>query len=171
MILHLDMDKESVFKYWRLNVSLLTNTVIVQELKQILIEYFETNDNGEVNLPTLWSAAKAFIRGKIIQISSRLKKQRLEEQTNIENKIKLLEIEHKHSGANKTLIQLKEARKELDKILTYKAEGALRFTKQKYYEMGNRASRLLGFQLRKTQADRVVSEIIDPKLKEKVYKP
>lgn len=41
VILHLDMDKESVFKYWRLNVSLLTYTVIVQELKQTLIEYFE----------------------------------------------------------------------------------------------------------------------------------
>lgn len=168
VILHLDLGKENVFKYWRLNVSLLTNTTIVQELKQTLIDYLEINDNGEVSPPTLWSVAKAVIKGKMIQISSRLKKQRLEEQTNLENKIKLLEIEHKNLGANNILIKRKEA-KELDKILTYKAEGAPRFSRQKYYEMGNRASRLLGFQIRKAQADRMVNNIVDPTLKIKVH--
>uniref|UniRef100_A0A8C5EIX3 Endonuclease/exonuclease/phosphatase domain-containing protein n=1 Tax=Gouania willdenowi TaxID=441366 RepID=A0A8C5EIX3_GOUWI len=135
VILHLDLNKENVFKYWRANVSLFTNTEVVQELKQTLIDYLEINDNGEVDPPILWSGAKAVIRGKMIQISSRLKKQHLEEQIKIENKIKLLEIEHKNSGSNNILIKLKEARKELDKTLTYRVEGALRFTRQKYYEM------------------------------------
>lgn len=84
VILHLDMGRETVFKYWRLNVSLLTDPAIIQELKQTLIDYLEINDTGEISPSTLWSAAKTVIRGKCIQISSRLKKQ----QNNIENKIK-----------------------------------------------------------------------------------
>lgn len=47
-------------------------------------------------------------------------------------------------------------------MLTYKAEGQLRFTNQKYYEFGNRASRLLAFQLRKSQSNRVVHKIKCP---------
>ncbi len=38
----------------------------------------------------------------------------------------------------------------------------LRFTKRKYYEMGNKASRLLAFQLRKAQSNRVVPKIKHP---------
>lgn len=57
---------------------------------------------------------------------------------------------------------LKEARQQLDEVLTYKAEGALRFTKRKYYEMGNKASRLLAFQLRKAQSSCAVSKIGNP---------
>lgn len=46
--------------------------------------------------------------------------------------------------------------------MSYKAEGALRFSKQKYYESGNRASRLLAFRLRKSQADRTVFKVNHP---------
>lgn len=46
----------------------------------------------------MWGGAKAVIRGEIIQIASRLKKKRLEEQIKLENKIKYLEIEHKTRG-------------------------------------------------------------------------
>lgn len=56
-------------------------------------------------------------------------------------------------------------------LLTYKTEGTLRFTNQRYYEMGNRASRLLAFQLRKAQASRVVPKIINPFSKPEVSKP
>ena len=59
----------------------------------------------------------------------------------------------------------------MDKLLSYKAEGALRFSRQKYYEMGNRASRLLAFQLRKAQANRTVSKVVHPTLARTVSQP
>ena len=123
--LYIDLDKEQFFRYWRLNVSLLTDTAIVQDLKQNLKEYFEINDNGEVTPSILWEGAKAVIRGKMIQTASRLKKIQLEEQNKLENKIKRLESEHKSTRALTTLLELKETRKALDKLLTYKAEGAI----------------------------------------------
>lgn len=75
VILKVDLGAHSFFRYWRLNVSLLNNAETVKELRQHLKEYFEINDNSEVNPSILWEGAKAVIRGKIIQISSRLKRQ------------------------------------------------------------------------------------------------
>lgn len=57
----------------------------------------------------------------------------------LENRIKQLEIDHKTTATRSTLLELKETRAALDKLLTCKAEVGLRFSKQRYYEMGNGA--------------------------------
>lgn len=80
----------------------------------------------------------------------------------METEITRLEKEHKISRRRNTLELLKQERQKLDELLTYKAEGMLRFVKRKYYEMGNKASRLLAFQLRKAQSNRVVPKIKHP---------
>ena len=59
----------------------------------------------------------------------------------------------------------------MDDLLTYKAEGALRFINRKYYEFGNRASRLLAFQLRKAQANRTVYKIKCPNNNQMLTQP
>lgn len=122
----------------------------------------DINDNGEVTASNLWDAAKAVMRGQIIQITSRIKKQREAKRLELETEIIGLEKEHKKSRQGDTLELLKKVRQKLDDLLTYKAEGMLRFTKRKYYEMGNKASRLLAFQLRKAQSNRVVPKIKHP---------
>lgn len=119
----------------------------------------------------MWEGAKVVMRGKMIQIASHHKKMRLKELISLENRIKQLEIDPKTTATHSTLLELKETRAALDKLLTYKAEGALRFSKQRYYEMGNRASRLLSFQLRKAQVDRHVPKVYHPKFKEIVSHP
>ena len=150
------------FRHWRLNVSLLTDTNIRQEIQGALTEYFTVNDDGSVSPSVVWDASKATMRGKIISIGSRIKKQRLAKQQGLETEIKKLTREHKQFGQEDTLKKLKEIRKQLDEALTYKAEGALRYTNRKYYEMGNKASRLLAFQLRKAQSSRAVPKIRNP---------
>lgn len=78
----------------------------------------------------------------------------------LETEIKKLENDHKQHGRQETLDKLKGTRTKLDELLTYKAEGALRFINRKYYEMGNKASRLLAFQLKKAQSNRAVPKIV-----------
>lgn len=80
----------------------------------------------------------------------------------LEKEIRRLECEHKNFGNKKSLELLKQNRKKLDDLLTYKVEGALMYTSRKYYEFGNRASRLLAFQLRKAQSSRVGPKIRHP---------
>lgn len=47
----------------------------------------------------------------------------------------------------------------------------MRFTGQKYYEMGNRASSLLAFQLRKAQASQKIPTIKHPATREEISHP
>ena len=159
------------FKYWRLNVSLLNDEATQQEIRKALTEYFAFNDNETVSPSILWEGARAVMRGNIIAISSRLKKQRMAEQVELESEIKSLETKHQHSKDQKILDLLKETRQKLDNLLTYKTEGILRFTKRKYYEMGNKASRLLAFQLRKTQSNKIVHKIKCPGTEEMLTQP
>lgn len=83
----------------------------------------------------------------------------MEQKRKLESKIKELELDHKRTSNNTTLLELMKIRRELDGLLTYKAEGGLRFVNQRYYEKGNRASRLLAFQLRKAQTNGIVTKI------------
>ncbi|KAF7641859.1 hypothetical protein LDENG_00270150 [Lucifuga dentata] len=80
--LKLNLGFERHFKYWRLNVSLLTNPATHQQLKQTIEEYFAINDNGSVSSSTLWDGAKAVLRGKCIEIAVKLNRQRLEKKNN-----------------------------------------------------------------------------------------
>lgn len=93
MKINLGLDKQ--FRYWRLNVWMLTVPQTKQEIQDALKEYFSINDDGNVSPSILWEAGKATIRGKIISIGSRIKKQRNSEQQKYENEIKRLEREHK----------------------------------------------------------------------------
>lgn len=49
--------------------------------------------------------------------------------------------------------------RQLNSLLSDKVEGRLRFTNQKYYEYGQKASRLLAFRLRKQQSSNMVHKI------------
>lgn len=77
----------------------------------------------------------------------------------VKKEIKRLEYQHKNTGNKNLLEHLKQNRQKLDDLLTYRAEGALRYTSRKYYEFGNRASRLLSFQLSKAQFSRDIPKI------------
>lgn len=140
----------------------MSNETYKKEIQKEWDDYIKINVNGSVSPSVLWDAAKAVIRGKIIALTSRLKKQREHKRLEIEKEIKRLECEHKKSRNTNSLDLLKQNRQKLDDLLTYKAEGALRYTSRKYYEFGNRASRLLAFQLRKAQSSRVVPKIRHP---------
>lgn len=107
-----------------------------------------------------WS--KRCFEGKIISISTALKRQRLQLQLDLEKNIKILEKKHQQTGSSDDLKALDKSKQELDSLLTYQAEGALRFIGRTYYEMGNRAGKLFAFQLRKIPSSRVVSKIKHP---------
>ena len=54
---------------------LLNNQEIIEEIKEEIKKYLETNDNENMTTQNLWDATKAVLRGKIIAIQTYLKKQ------------------------------------------------------------------------------------------------
>lgn len=91
-------------------MSLLSDERVVKELKQHLKDYFQINDNGEVSPSLIWDGGRAVIRGKLIEIASRLRKAQLKQQNVLETKIRELESEHKKTSDNSTFLELKKIR-------------------------------------------------------------
>ena len=61
---------------WQLNNMLLNNQEIIEEIKEEIKKYLETNDNENTMTQNLWDVAKAVLRGKFIATQSYLKKTR-----------------------------------------------------------------------------------------------
>ena len=144
---------------WRFNTSLLNDDEFVKFIQQEFKTYLEFNMTPEISPVTLWECAKAYIRGRIIAFASAKKKKNGETQTNLEIQIKELERQHKENRLPAVLKELKSARQALNSLTSIKVERNLRFVKQKYYESGDRASRLLAYRLKKQQALSTVSKI------------
>lgn len=124
--------------------------------------YLGHNDNGEVNPAILWDASKAFLRGKTIAKSARLKKVKAEKLLGLQKQLKNLEQAHSISKDADILEQMRPVKQEIDKILSEENEKKLRFMKQRYYKAGPKASKLLAWRLMKKQAESTIHRIRDP---------
>ena len=58
---------------WKLNNRLVNNQEIVEEIKEEIKKYPETNYNKNTMIENLWNTAKAVLRGKFIAIQAQLK--------------------------------------------------------------------------------------------------
>lgn len=146
-------------KQWRLNASLLNDREFVTFVNAELRYYLDTNTSPDISPLTLWDCAKAYLRGRIISFASAKKKRKEAERRALEDRIGHLEQQHKKAPTSDLLRVLDRARRELNSLLTEKVEGNLRFINQKYYENGNRASRLLALRLRKQQSSNIVQKL------------
>ena len=82
---------------WRLNNTLINNQEIIEEIKEEIKKYLETNDNENMTTQSLWDAAKALLRGKFIAIQCHLKKQETSQINNLTLHLKELEKEETKS--------------------------------------------------------------------------
>ena len=76
---------------------LLNNKEIMEEIKEEIKKYLETNDNKNTTTQNLWDAAKAVLSGKFIAIQSYLKKQEKSQINNLTLHLKQLEKEEQNN--------------------------------------------------------------------------
>ena len=145
---------------WRLNTFVLNQ--MKEQIKKDIAEYLEQNDNGEVSPPILWDACKAVLRGKIFGYSAHIKRVRQKELVQLEAELKQLEQNHKDTNDQKLRELLRKKKNEIDEIYTKNIQKKLIFTKQKYYEGGGKASKLLAYRLKKQQAENSIHKIKNP---------
>lgn len=161
LTLHLDSKPRNTI--WKLNTSMLNDPAFKESIKTELNIYLENNDNGEVSPAILWDAAKAVIRGKIIATSSlKIKAQKL-----LKRQETLRNLERSHSQYKDPLIlrDIQKVKQEIDQTYREEVEKKLRFLKQRYYEAGSKATKLLAWRLRKQPAQNTIFKIKDPKTK------
>ena len=159
--LHLDNKKKN--SVWRLNNSILNDNLCKEYIKKELSDYLLNNDNGTVNPNVLWEAWKAVLRGKLISYCAHRKKLRQGYLLGLQSKLKDLENLHSVQKDAETLAQLKCIQQKINKYYNEENEKKMRFVKQKYYETGSKAMKLLAWRLRKQQADRSIYKIRNPR--------
>src|SRR3712207_1096249 len=80
-------------KMWRLNNTLLNKQWIIEEIKEEIKNYLETNENDSMPYQLIWDTAKAVLRGKFIALQAQLNKQEKSQISNL--KLHLTELEKK----------------------------------------------------------------------------
>ena len=116
----------------------------------------------ETSHPILWDAAKAFLRGKIIAKCARLKKIRHKKLSDLQKQLKNLEQRPTTNYDPFLREQMRPVKQEIDKILSEENERKLKFLKQRYYEAGPEASKMLAWRIRKQQAENSIHKMRDP---------
>lgn len=124
--------------------------------------YLQENDTGDVNPAILWDAAKAVLRGSVIAKTSLLKKLKNKKLFDLQEQLRNLEQRHSVSKDPETSQKMKPIRQDIDKILSEEVERSIRYMKQRYYESGQKATKLLSWRLGKQQAERTIYKIKDP---------
>jgi hypothetical protein len=59
---------------WKLNNTLLTDTLVKEGIKKEIKDFLEFNENEATTYPNLWNVMKAFLRRKLIALSASKKK-------------------------------------------------------------------------------------------------
>uniref|UniRef100_A0A8C5LU48 Reverse transcriptase n=1 Tax=Leptobrachium leishanense TaxID=445787 RepID=A0A8C5LU48_9ANUR len=149
VLLDLDIpDLPSRHYQWRLNESLLKDVVHRECLSDAIAQYFDENDNGEVSDPILWEAHKSVLRGQLIQLGARCKRDRGAKIQSLLEDIQTFETLHKATPSAEHYSSLSSLRSELRELLQHHACRSLLLTKRSYYLHGNKCGKLLARALR-----------------------
>lgn len=146
---------------WKLNTSLLNDTRCIQFVRKEYNNYCELNDNQEVSPSITWDASKAVMRGKLIMWSSYKKKEKQMQINKLLLILKNLETKHATVKDPQTLEEINSVKRRLNDIYDRQEEIKARFVKQKYYDYGPRAKKLLAWRIRKQEEERGIYSIKD----------
>lgn len=144
------------YKTWRLHPQLLSDKKFCEFLDTQIKLYFEKNDTPETRPSILWEAFKAFLRGSVISYeATKRKKDRLKIQE-LEKQIKDLDNENSQKPSANLNTKISNLKYEYNLLLSSKICRAFQYTKQKYFEFGEKPHKLLARQLRKMENDRTI---------------
>eukprot|EP00079_Xenopus_tropicalis_P032749 XP_017946520.1 PREDICTED: UDP-Gal:betaGlcNAc beta 1,4- galactosyltransferase, polypeptide 1, gene 1 isoform X1 [Xenopus tropicalis] len=133
---------------WRLDDSLLSNPQHQQTIESELESYFTHNNTPDIASPTLWAAHKAYIRGILIQLKIKARKERTKATNWLGIKMQQLEDQLKtNPNDTKSKQELEKTKTELNLLLTEKEITNLQWTKQKFYRKANKADTMMARQL------------------------
>lgn len=134
MHLTLNLNNKPEETLWRLNADCLNDNGFQTFIENEFKEYMTNNDNGAVSPSTLWDAAKAVLRGKLIMWSAQKKREKEKQIKDLTERLKSLEYKHMECNNINTLNQIEETKRILNNVYEKQIEKKATFVKQSYYE-------------------------------------
>ena len=133
---------------WRLNTSLLSIEAFCSFIKDAIENFLCFNRSEEPSSSLLQESLKATIRGQIISYSSHNNKLRRQMQTDIMNKLSECDRQYAINPTPELYKQKVNLQTQFDLSSTGKAEQTILRSRDRLYEYGDKASRLLALQLK-----------------------
>uniref|UniRef100_H3B3K2 Endonuclease/exonuclease/phosphatase domain-containing protein n=1 Tax=Latimeria chalumnae TaxID=7897 RepID=H3B3K2_LATCH len=144
---------------WRLDPHLLTREEFVGEIKSAIQEFFQLNQSPLSSPDVIWEAFKATICGKIIAFSSASKKAFRQQMVGLEQELRGAETELYKNNLEENRERVAILQHKLNGLSSSKVERALLRIRSRFYARGDKAGKLLAWQLRREEADRLIPAI------------
>lgn len=111
------------------------------------LDYFCLNLRTDSSPVTPWEAYKAVLRGHVIQLATKRKRERLFSQRTLEERLELISTTFKQSPTPANQKLLDQASTKLDLCLNDEAERTLRWARQIWYTKANKPNTMLAKRL------------------------
>lgn len=148
-------------KYWRLNTTILKDHTFISHFKTEFRYFLSINSQSTDNSALLWETIKAYSRGIIISFSASKRRQKLRKQNFLLNELKTKEKAYVDSPTSALLQEITAVRSTLDSLFTQDEETKLKFTRQRFYEHGNKPGKYLAFLTKKRSESQSIAAICD----------
>uniref|UniRef100_H2ZY84 Endonuclease/exonuclease/phosphatase domain-containing protein n=1 Tax=Latimeria chalumnae TaxID=7897 RepID=H2ZY84_LATCH len=139
---------------WRFDSTLLNRQEFKDMISKSILEFLEINMPTAPSPECLWDSLKASLRGLIISYSSKIKRQAQKEYTELEHELK--KAKKNNTDLHNTVVNLQQ---KLKNQSVTKAEKAILRIKATYYAQGNRAGKVLAWQLERENVSRLIPTI------------
>lgn len=144
---------------WRMNTSILQDEVFHNELARDLSSFFDINMGSTDSVAMVWEASKAYIRGKIIAHTSRMKKEYINTVKTLESELITMERQLAEHYSDNLFNDICKCKIKIQEIFNKKAEYALFRLKTTFYEAGEKTGKLLARQLKEQSSAHVIPAI------------
>lgn len=146
---------------WRLNPTLLKKRDFCTFIRDQIKLFCETNCPSSPNSFILWDTLKAYLRGQIISYTKGIKKSYVADMEKLEKEILGLEKDFQQHRDKKIYSLLVSKKLKYNTLCTYKTEKNILRTRQRYYELGEKANKVLSWQLKKEESSKTINQIED----------
>lgn len=147
---------------WRFNPHLLADEDFVAFLSTQIDFFLEMNQLPGTTYCNLWETLKAYLRGQIISYNASQKKRRSARLDELISLIKNLDRRHATAPSADIYRERIALQTEFDTLSSGAAEELHLRSRQEFYEHGERASKLLCHQLRRSSEAGFIAEVDTP---------
>jgi hypothetical protein len=118
LIFNNNMNNKKPTFMWKLNNTLLNDTLFKEKIKKEIKDFLEFNENESTAYPNLWDTKKAFLRGKLLALSAVKRKPERAYTSNLTAHLKALEQKEANSPKRSRWQEIIKLRAEINQFKT-----------------------------------------------------